>query len=63
MVRDLEAKLGPIKVQTEKKSDKDVKDLIDLREDKTDIEAKQVRFDAKKESIAETSLTPNESFN
>ncbi|KAG6416204.1 hypothetical protein SASPL_123628 [Salvia splendens] len=65
VVKDLEAKLGPIKVHTEKKSDEDVKDLIDLREEKTNIEAKQVRFDAEKEAIgiSESSRTPNESFN
>ncbi|XP_042048423.1 uncharacterized protein LOC121794361 [Salvia splendens] len=51
VVKDLEAKLGPIKVKTIKGSDEEVKDLIDLQEEKIDTEAKMnvaakpVKFD------------------
>lgn len=42
-IKDLEAKLGPIKVNTNKKGDEEVKDLIDLKEEKTDTGDKNVR--------------------
>lgn len=44
-IRDLEAKLGPVKVKTNRKGDEEVKDLIDLNEEKTDSGAKNVMIE------------------
>lgn len=66
VVKDLEAKLGPIKVKANRKNDEEVKDLIDLGEEKTEKEAKtnmavkQVRFEeVPAEKEATTTATAN----
>ncbi|KAL8456245.1 hypothetical protein ACS0TY_034456 [Phlomoides rotata] len=44
-VKDLEAKLGPLKVKTNAKPDEEDKGLIDKKEEETDKPVKHVRFD------------------
>lgn len=47
VVKDLEAKLGPLKVKANTQNDEEVKGLVDEKEEKTDTQAKQVKSEDK----------------